>query len=115
MILRSLRIRRHHRDDAGTHGLWAGPVAGTGGALRGCQATVDRAGDPQRGLVAEATVGLRPQPLQRWRVPEAAETPRWNDCGDNVTRRLGELQLCLGSAQELWLAGIQSRLTLGSR
>ncbi|XP_052576484.1 uncharacterized protein C2orf81 homolog isoform X2 [Peromyscus californicus insignis] len=30
MILRSLRIHRHHRDDALTHGLWAGPVAGKG-------------------------------------------------------------------------------------
>lgn len=116
-ILRSLQIRRHHRDDAPTHGLWAWPVAGACGArLRGCQATVDRAKAPQPGLVAEATVGSRPPQLQRWRVLKAAETPPpWSDCRDNVTRRFGEFQLHLGSAQELGLAGIEAVDALGSR
>lgn len=77
---------------------------------------MDRAWDPQGCLVAEATVKPRPRRLWQWRVLEAAETPRWSDCRDNVTRRLGELQLDLGSAQELGLAGVWSGgLALGSR
>eukprot|EP00069_Balaena_mysticetus_P019674 bmy_12420T0 len=68
----SLRIRRHHRDDARTHGRWVGRATQTCSALRCCQVNCRR-GEPACSVVAEATD--RRQQQQRRRDRKAAGSP----------------------------------------